>query len=114
MLNDVRASYRFLLAEPGVFTTLWDWSCFLDSVQLLADFELHEDEELKRNILDLRWCSIQILSMVLKINDRASSNFGLASGEAFLCLLRLVCNLFKYVIINFAIFLCNKIMFILL
>ncbi|XP_071901315.1 midasin-like isoform X1 [Coffea arabica] len=87
LLNVVRASYRLLLAAPGVFTTFWDWSSFLDIVQLLADIE-HEDEELKRNLQDLRWCSVQILSMVLKIRDRASSNFGLRSGEAFLCLLR--------------------------
>ncbi|CAI9114384.1 OLC1v1015101C1 [Oldenlandia corymbosa var. corymbosa] len=89
LLKVVRTSYRFLLAEPGVFTTLWNWSSFMDFVQLLANSDLFEgDEVLKRNILDIRWCGIQILSWVMKLHDRAASKFNLGPEEAFLCYLR--------------------------
>ena len=74
--------------EPTVFSELCDWTCFLDLMQqtsyllsVCASLQLH-------NALDIRWCGIQILSIALKISDRAIENFGLGSDEAFACLLR--------------------------
>ncbi|KAJ3682433.1 hypothetical protein LUZ60_015006 [Juncus effusus] len=81
LLEATRISYRFLCMEPKVFSELWDWSCFLDLVNLTETTK--SDEE-----LDLRWCSVQILSIVLKSSDRAVGSFGLRADEAFLCLER--------------------------
>ncbi|XP_064960659.1 midasin-like isoform X3 [Musa acuminata AAA Group] len=88
LLGAIRVSYRFLVMEPTVFSELWDWTCFLDLMQqtsyllsVCASLQLH-------NALDIRWCGIQILSIALKISDRAIENFGLGSDEAFACLLR--------------------------
>ncbi|XP_028119149.1 midasin-like [Camellia sinensis] len=88
LLNVIRASYRLLLAQSEVFATLWDWSCFLDVVQHTADFDPGDNAEMLRNVSDMRWCGIQILSIVLKISDRATANFGLGPDEAFSCFLR--------------------------
>ncbi|CAL5443785.1 unnamed protein product [Camellia sinensis] len=88
LLNVIRASYRLLLAQSEVFATLWDWSCFLDVVQHTADFDPGDNAEMLRNVSDMRWCGIQILSIVLKISDRATANFGLGPEEAFSCFLR--------------------------
>ncbi|KAL6993116.1 hypothetical protein U1Q18_011234 [Sarracenia purpurea var. burkii] len=96
LLNVVRASYRLLLAQPEVFAPLWDWSCFLDLVQQSADhlvqqsadLDLGNNTELLKNaVLDMRWCGIQILSIILKISDRATAKC-LGLEDAFSCLLR--------------------------
>ncbi|XP_051115352.1 midasin [Andrographis paniculata] len=88
LLNVVRASYRFLTLEPKVFTVLWDWSCILDVVQHLADLTMTDDLMLKNIILDLRWCSVHILSVVLKLSFKASAKLGLDSVDAFQSFLR--------------------------
>lgn len=90
MLYAVRASYRLLLMEPKVFSELWDWSCFLDLLERIAAFDFGDAAAKWNDILDIRWCGIQILSVILKISDRATQNFGMGMDEAFLCLLRLV------------------------
>lgn len=88
LLNAIRVSYRLLLAEPEVFSTMWDWSCLLDNISQFHDFYLGKNEEPKRSAHDIIWCGIRILSMLLKLNDRATANFNLCSQEAYSCLLR--------------------------
>lgn len=90
LLNAVQTAYRFLLVEPDVFSRLWDWSCFLDLVQKLANHDMVDDDKLVKNISDLRWCGLQILSVIFKMNDTAISSFSIGSEEALGCLLRLV------------------------
>ncbi|XP_058077090.1 midasin isoform X2 [Magnolia sinica] len=88
LLDAIRVSYRILLMEPKVFSELWDWSCFLDLVQQCANVEQHDDLEFIKNIQDIRWCGIQILSIILRMSDRATENFGLGAEKALLCFLR--------------------------
>ncbi|XP_049392138.1 midasin isoform X1 [Solanum stenotomum] len=88
LLNAIRVSYRLLLAEPEVFSTMWDWSCLLDNINQFHDFYLGKNEEPNRCAHDIIWCGIRILSILLKLNDRAIANFNLCSQEACSCLLR--------------------------
>ncbi|GFQ03814.1 midasin [Phtheirospermum japonicum] len=88
LLNVVRASYRFLILEPGVFTTLWDWSCILDLVQQSRDLTMVNDAIVRNIVFDLRWCSMSILSVVMKLSFKASVNLDLDSEEAFQSFLR--------------------------
>ena len=90
LLNSVQTAYRFLLMEPDVFSRLWDWSCFLDLVQKLANLDMVDDDKFVKNISDIRWCGLQILFVILKMNDTAIANFGIGAEEALGCLLRLV------------------------
>ncbi|CAL4925261.1 unnamed protein product [Urochloa decumbens] len=86
-LDATRVSYRFLQLEPRVFCEQWDWSCFSDLVYSTADYSL-VDNSLNCVGLDLRWCTIQILMVVLKASDMTIESFGLAADEAFRCFLR--------------------------
>ncbi|XP_057771067.1 midasin isoform X2 [Salvia miltiorrhiza] len=88
LLNVVRASYRFLILEPAVFTTLWDWSCFLDIVQQSADLTLVNDAMLRNILFDMRWCSVGIVSRALRLSFKASANLNTDSEEAFKSFLR--------------------------
>ncbi|CBI35900.3 unnamed protein product, partial [Vitis vinifera] len=88
LLNSVQTAYRFLLMEPDVFSRLWDWSCFLDLVQKLANLDMVDDDKFVKNISDIRWCGLQILFVILKMNDTAIANFGIGAEEALGCLLR--------------------------
>uniref|UniRef100_A0A0E0QZY3 Midasin n=1 Tax=Oryza rufipogon TaxID=4529 RepID=A0A0E0QZY3_ORYRU len=87
LLDATQVSYRFLELEPRVFCEQWDWSCFLDLVYSTADYSL-VDDSLYSVVLDLRWCAIQILMVVLKASDEAVESFGLGADEAFTCFLR--------------------------
>lgn len=87
LLNAMRVSYRLLLAEPEVFSTMWDWSCILESTSQFHDLYLGKNKEPNRSVHDIIWCGIKILSILLKLNDRAISNFTLCSQEAYSCLL---------------------------
>uniref|UniRef100_A0A0E0BB97 Midasin n=1 Tax=Oryza glumipatula TaxID=40148 RepID=A0A0E0BB97_9ORYZ len=87
LLDATQVSYRFLELEPRVFCEQWDWSCFLDLVYSTADYSL-VDYSLYSVVLDLRWCAIQILMVVLKASDEAVESFGLGADEAFTCFLR--------------------------
>lgn len=89
-LNVVRISLRLLLSDSETFTTLWDWSCFLDFVQQCAVLKQHCKPEYKENVSHIRWCTVQILSIVLKTSEKAAVNYGLGTEEAFASLLRLV------------------------
>ncbi|XP_057977825.1 midasin isoform X2 [Malania oleifera] len=88
LLNPVRTSCRLLLMEPEVFSKLWDWSCFLELVHLFANLSLGENTELSKNISDMRWCSIRIFSVILKMSECATKNFCSGSEETLGCLLR--------------------------
>jgi hypothetical protein len=83
-LDAAQVSYRFLELEPRVFCEQWDWSCFLDLVHSTTDYSL-VDSSLG---LDLKWCTIHILMVVLKASDMAIESFGLRADEAFKCFLR--------------------------
>lgn len=77
--------------EPKVFSELWNWSCFLDLVQQCgADVDIGNGSEVLKNIQDLRWSGMQILSVILRISDRATENFGFSGDTAYSCFLRLV------------------------
>ena len=86
-LDATRVSYRFLQLEPRVFCEQWDWSCFLDLVYSTADYSLVDNSPDSVGS-DLRWCTIQILMVVLKASDMAIESFGLGADEAFKCFLR--------------------------
>ncbi|KAG6496185.1 hypothetical protein ZIOFF_044033 [Zingiber officinale] len=88
LLDVIRLTYRFLIMEPQIFSGLWDWTCFLDLMQQTSNVGASLAPRRLINILDIRWCGIQILSTSLKISDRATEDFGLGSDEAFACLLR--------------------------
>ena len=90
LLSAVQTTYRFLLMEPDVFSRLWDWSCFVDLVQKLANLDMGDDDKFVKNLSDLRWCGLQILSIILKMNDTTIANFSIGAEEALGCLLRLV------------------------
>ncbi|GAV80132.1 AAA_5 domain-containing protein [Cephalotus follicularis] len=87
-LLSVRTSYRFLVMEPDVFSKLWDWSCFLDFAKKSLNLKLGNGTEFEIDTADIRWCGIQIISIILKMRDRAIANFGVGAEEAFSCLLR--------------------------
>lgn len=70
--------------EPKVFSELWDWSCFLDLLQTLGDLNLTETTQ-SDEVLELRWYTVQILSIVLKSSDRIIENLGIRADEAFAC-----------------------------
>ncbi|KAK8465039.1 hypothetical protein PHAVU_010G134100 [Phaseolus vulgaris] len=73
-LHVAQISYRFLLMEREIFAKLWDWSCFLHLVK----------ESCKS---DLKWCVVQILSVLLKLGYKATENLNIGAEEAFSCLL---------------------------
>uniref|UniRef100_A0A2P2MUR2 Midasin n=1 Tax=Rhizophora mucronata TaxID=61149 RepID=A0A2P2MUR2_RHIMU len=83
----VRVSYRLLLMEPEFFSHCWDWSCFLDLVDTINSNQENR-AELEKDIADIRWCGVQILSVIFKMNDRAIEKFGIGVDEAASCLLR--------------------------
>ncbi|KAL5697769.1 hypothetical protein ACHQM5_028886 [Ranunculus cassubicifolius] len=87
LLDAVRVSFRLLLIEPQVFSELWDWSSFLDLVQQSTDVS-GEDSDHTNIVLDIRWCAVQILSITLKMSDRASTNFGLDAEKSLACFFR--------------------------
>ncbi|GAA0141093.1 hypothetical protein LIER_02317 [Lithospermum erythrorhizon] len=74
LLNVARISYRFLLAKPDFFSTLWDWSCFMHLTRV-------DDVETK-------WCAVQIILEVFNSSDSLIEKFGLDSQQAFNCLSR--------------------------
>ncbi|MCO5604409.1 hypothetical protein L7F22_058574 [Adiantum nelumboides] len=82
LLDVVRAAYRFILLEPSSFESFWDWSPFLDLL-LYAGCEEN----------DVRWCAVQILSLVMRLSDETTRAFSLKISHlteetAFSCLLR--------------------------
>lgn len=95
-----QVSYRFLELEPRVFCEQWDWSCFLDLVHSTTDYSL-VDSSLYTVGLDLKWCTIHILMVVLKASDMAIESFGLRADEAFKCFLRWILLFLSLAIVSF-------------
>ncbi|XP_040935632.1 midasin isoform X2 [Gossypium hirsutum] len=87
-LHVVRTSYRLLVAETNVFSKYWDWSCFLDFVREVVNLDQGSDISFQKDISDIRWCGIRILSVILNMNDKAVSKFGVGAEEAHSCFLR--------------------------
>ncbi|KAK6912183.1 LOW QUALITY PROTEIN: ATPase, dynein-related, AAA domain, partial [Dillenia turbinata] len=85
LLRVVRTSYRLLLVDTEGFSKCWDWSSYLDLVQQPSDFDWGDDMKI---MLDVRWSAIQIISVILKMSDRAIEGLGLGAEEAFECSLR--------------------------
>ncbi|XP_024011307.1 midasin [Eutrema salsugineum] len=83
----LQVSYRFLVIRPEVFCKLWDWSCYLDSMKRLSDCPRQKGHFLEKH-RDAVWCGIQILSVVLRCNDRMAGCYGFEVEEALSCLLR--------------------------
>ena len=70
--------------ESDTFSKLWDWSCFLVFVNQWANSTKN---------LDILWCMVKIVSVVLKLGDRGNEEWGISKEEALSCFLRLVLNL---------------------
>ncbi|XP_065866775.1 midasin [Euphorbia lathyris] len=87
-LHAARVSYRLLLIEPEFFSRRWDWSCFMELVEKISlNFNMgHHCQD--KDVSDVRWCGIQILSIILKISEESIENFGVGAVEAASCLLR--------------------------
>ncbi|KAF5204714.1 Midasin [Thalictrum thalictroides] len=88
LLYSVRASYRILLVEPQIFSQLWNWSLFLDLVQQPTNVISGNDQEFVEIGLDIRWCAVQIVSITLKMSDKATMNFGMEAEKALTCFFR--------------------------
>lgn len=85
----MRASYRFAQLETASFERLWDWSPFLD----LLTYKEHPDYELSQDSIDVRWCAVQVISLILKLSDEATRGVSLnvsrlTEETTFTCLLR--------------------------
>lgn len=99
--------------EPETFTQLWDWSCFLDFMKQLPNIDLDHAKFLL--LPDIRWCGIQILSILLKLGYEATTNLLSGSEETLACLLRFAfnladfCNITKITsILHAALFICSS------
>lgn len=87
----VGVSYRLLLVKYDFFSKLQNWSCFLDLVEQSANFDMHNStSDTVEVIADIRWCGLQIISLILKLSCKATENLGITDEDAFSCLLRLV------------------------
>ncbi|XP_020701231.1 midasin isoform X3 [Dendrobium catenatum] len=88
IVDIIRVSYRLLLLDPKVFSELWDWSAFYDLVQHVNCPQIETADPVFNDLLDIRWCVIQVLSVVMRTSDRIIANLGMGAEEAFMCLLR--------------------------
>ncbi|PIA42933.1 hypothetical protein AQUCO_02000406v1 [Aquilegia coerulea] len=88
LLYSVRASYRLLLVEPQIFSALWNWSSFLDLVQQSTNIVSGNNHDFVEIGLDIRWCAVQIVSITLKMSDKATVNFGMEAERALTCFFR--------------------------
>lgn len=80
------ASYRLLQQEPKIFQELWDWSPFLDLLRFTP-------KTLDEESLDVRWCGVQIISIVLQMSNTATLELSstvarLTEKDSFSCHLR--------------------------
>ncbi|CAM6097712.1 unnamed protein product [Calypogeia fissa] len=91
LLDVVRACYRYLQLEPKSFRDLWDWSPFLDLLCWTGPDD--PGGSLSQAGRDVRWCAVQVLSLVLRMSDvttRALSSTvsQLKEEDCFACLMR--------------------------
>lgn len=91
VLLAVGVSYRLLIVKYDFFSKLQKWSCFLDLVEQCAKLDLQDStSEVVKVIKDIRWCGLQIISVILKLSCKATENLGITDEDAFSCFLRLV------------------------
>ena len=92
ILCAARTSYRLLLVDSEIFSKLrnWNWSCFLDLVKQTSNPDLSSSAADNTVIADIKWCGIQILSVILKMSHIPTPHFSIGATEAFSCFLRLV------------------------
>ncbi|CAH2065804.1 unnamed protein product [Thlaspi arvense] len=86
-LRCLQVSYRFLVIRPEVFSKLWDWSCYFDSIKRLSNCPREKTHFLDPH-REALWCGQQILSVVLRSSDRMAGCYGFEAEEALSCLLR--------------------------
>ncbi|PKU87348.1 hypothetical protein MA16_Dca021296 [Dendrobium catenatum] len=82
IVDIIRVSYRLLLLDPKVFSELWDWSGFYDLVQHVNCPQIETANPVFNDLLDIRWCVIQMLSVVMRTSDRIIANLGMGAEEA--------------------------------
>lgn len=75
LLEITRTSLRFLQHDVVHFSEMWDWSVFLDLLKWKG-----LDNVLTSEDKDVRWTSVEILSLVLRLNSTAIQ--GMTSGIA--------------------------------
>ncbi|CAN8238565.1 unnamed protein product [Cochlearia groenlandica] len=83
----LQVSYRFLVIRPDVFSKLWDWSCYLESMKKISACHRLTGHVLEQHRQAV-WCGIQVLSVVLRCNDKLVGSYGFEVEEALSCLLR--------------------------
>ncbi|KAL4625562.1 hypothetical protein ACB092_05G035400 [Castanea dentata] len=90
ILCAARTSYRLLLVDSEIFSKLrnWNWSCFLDLVKQTSNPDLSSSAADNTVIADIKWCGIQILSVILKTSHIPTPHFSIGATEAFSCFLR--------------------------
>ncbi|KAM1135785.1 hypothetical protein TB1_033293 [Malus domestica] len=89
VLLAVGVSYRLLIVKYDFFSKLLKWSCFLDLVEQCAKLDLQDStSEVVKVIKDIRWCGLQIISLILKLSCKATENLGITDEDAFSCFLR--------------------------
>lgn len=94
LLDVVRACYRYLQLEPKSFRDLWDWSPFLDLLRWTGADNLGSSLP-RTEELDVRWCAVQVLSLVLRMSDVTTRSLSstvsqLTEEDCFACLMRSV------------------------
>jgi hypothetical protein len=89
ILCAARTSYRLLLVDSEIFSKLWNWFCFLDLVKQTFNLDLSSSAA-DIVIADIKWCGIQILSIVLKTSCIPTPHFIIGAKEALTCSFRLV------------------------
>lgn len=78
------------MTDFNVFSKLWDWSCFLDLIKHPGNLSLCSSANNEEDMVDIRWCVVQIICLILNLRDRATANFAITDEDAFSSLLRLV------------------------
>lgn len=82
--------------EPEEFSKLWNWAIVLDLVENPINPRLHNlfaDNTINcngssNNTLDIKWCAEQILSVIFRMSDMATTRFVAKAEEALLCSFR--------------------------
>lgn len=78
------------MMDFSIFSKLWDWSCYLGLLKQSGNLGLCSSANNVELMVDIRWCVVQIISLILHLSDRATANLGMTDEDAFSCLLRLV------------------------
>ncbi|AAD10657.1 Hypothetical protein [Arabidopsis thaliana] len=73
----LRVSYRFLVIRPEVFSKLWDWSCYLDSMKRLSECPRQQRHFLEK-YRDAVW-DVNSFSEPFEIHSRVKKSFEMVS-----------------------------------